>query len=159
MSPAGAVLLSVHVAGTPRPQGSKRGFVVQGRGSKPRAIVVDDNKASLRDWRSDVIGAVRQAWHALGERPALTGPVGVRLVFALPRPAKPKWWAPAVKGADLDKLERTILDALEIAGVLVDDAQVCDLASVKRYPGPAVALTVPGVLITVSALTPEGLPA
>lgn len=151
---AGA-LLSVHVAGAPKAQGSKRGFVVTGQGGKQRAVVVDSAKKPLRDWRSDVIGAVRTEWAG---RVAWTGAVAVRLVFALPRPAKPKDWLPSGRVGDVDKLARTILDALEIAGVLCDDAQVCDLSVSKRYPGPAVAQTVPGVLITVARITEPDVP-
>ena len=40
-----------------------------------------------------------------------------------------------------------------------DDAQVVDLHVVKDYPGPAVAQTVPGVLITVHRVTDPAAPA
>lgn len=168
MSPRGDVVLAVHVSGTPKPQGSKRGFVVPGKdGGKARAVVVDSNKRPLRDWRGDVTAAVQREMQATedlapdGWQP-LAGPLAVRLVFALPRPASaPKTrrvW-PSGRVGDVDKLARSVLDSLTDAGVWRDDAQVVDLHVVKDYPGPAVAQTVPGVLITVHRVTDPAAPA
>lgn len=169
VTPRGESVLAVHVVGTPKQQGSKRGFVVPGKGGgRARAVIVDDNKKPLKDWRTDVVLACRAAVEAsTGTSWPLPGPLAVRLVFAMPRPARPKWPWPAVK-PDIDKLERAVLDALTDAGVWVDDAQVVDLHAVKHYPGPDIGQHVPGVRITVwrvadtasaSALPLEGDPA
>ena len=150
-------VLSVHVVGTPKPQGSKRAFVVPGKGDrKARAVVVDSDKGPLKDWRGDVTAAVRDAYGA--DRAPTLGPLAVRLVFALPRPASSRaavLW-PFGRVGDVDKLARSVLDSLEAAGVMKDDAQVCDLRVVKRYPGPDIGQHVPGVRITVHRLNPEG---
>lgn len=150
MSPRGEALLSVHVVGAPKQQGSKRGFVVQAKGAaRPRAVIVDDNKKPLKDWRTDVVlGCQREVEAATDVSWPLTGPIAVRLIFAMPKPARPKWPWPAVK-PDIDKLERAVLDAMTDAGVWVDDAQVVDLHAVKQYPGPDIGQHVPGVRITV----------
>lgn len=157
MTPRGDAVLAVHVVGTPKPQGSKRAFVVQAKGAKARAVVVDSAKRPLKDWRGDVTAAVQRELQAVddlapdGWQP-LVGPVAVRLVFALPRPASaPKTrrvW-PSGRVGDVDKLARSVLDSLTDAGVWHDDAQVVDLHVVKDYPGPDIAQHVPGVRITV----------
>lgn len=155
------VVLSVHVVGTPKAQGSKRAFVVKGKGedAKARAVVVDARPGPLKDWRGDVTAAVRTAY---GERPPVAGPVAVRLVFALPRPAsapKTRRTWPDGRVGDVDKLARSVLDSLTDAGVWHDDAQVVDLRVVKDYPGPAIGQHVPGVRITIARITdPERTP-
>lgn len=158
MSPRGDAVLSVHVHGTPKPQGSKRAFVVPGKGDRrARAVVVDASKRPLKDWRGDVTAAVQRELQAVddlapdGWQP-LVGPLAVRLVFALPRPASaPKTrrvW-PSGRVGDVDKLARSVLDSLTDAGVWHDDAQVVDLHVVKDYPGPDIGQHLPGVRITV----------
>lgn len=128
--------VTITVYGTPAPQGSKRGFVVGNR-----AVVVDDNKRPLRDWRGDV----KKAAEATGSS-MLLQPVGVEITFSLARPRSHyrtgkttshllTGTAPAhPKGKpDVDKLARAVLDGLKAAGMYADDAQVCDLHAVKRY--------------------------
>lgn len=61
----------------------------------------------------------------------------VGLVFTMPKPKsapkrKPSW--PTTK-PDVDKLARNALDALQIAGILRDDAQVVSLIVWKGYEG------------------------
>ena len=68
--------LAFQVFGDPIPQGSKRAFVV-----KNRAVVVDDNKAPLRSWRSQIVDAARAELN--GEAPDL-GPVRVTPRFRTP---------------------------------------------------------------------------
>lgn len=150
MSPRGDAVLSVHVVGAPKQQGSKRGFVIPGQGErKARAVVVDDNKKPLKDWRTDVVLACQRAVEAAADVVwPLPGPLDVRLVFAMPRPARPKWPWPAVK-PDIDKLERAVLDAMTDAGVWNDDAQVVHLDTWKAYPSADLGQHVPGVRITV----------
>jgi len=148
----GRPVLAVHVVGTPKPQGSKRAFVVKKKGQKARAIVVDDAKGPLQDWRASVTQAALTALN--GQAPAV-GPLAVRLVFALPRPASaPKGrrvW-PVGRVGDVDKLARSVLDSLTDAGVWRDDCQVIDLRVVKDYPGPDIGQHIPGVRITVHHL-------
>lgn len=139
------------VAGTPAPQGSKRHV---GRG-----VLIESSK-QLKPWREDVRqGAlVALADHA----PLLKGPVGVSLLFWLPRPKshpKTRRTIPTTR-PDIDKLARAILDALTSAGAYNDDSQVTWLVLEKRYVHPpALALdgepTAPGVDITITEAAPD----
>jgi crossover junction endodeoxyribonuclease RusA len=150
VSPRPPAVLSIHVVGVPSTQGSMRGYVVGGR-----ARITSTNASRLKPWREAVRATAVStiAVDHLGPWQPLTGPVGVRIVFALPKPASaPKTrrtWPVGARSGDVDKLARACLDACTDAGVWRDDSQVVDLHAVKDYPGPDVALTVPGALITV----------
>ena len=116
--------IAFQVFGDPVPQGSKRAFVV-----KNRAVVVDDNKATLRSWRTAVVDAARAELN--GEAPDL-GPVRITLMFFLRQPKRPKAPVPITK-PDADKLARAVLDGMTDAGVFRDDSQVTTLTVRKRY--------------------------
>jgi crossover junction endodeoxyribonuclease RusA len=129
--------LAFQVFGDPVPQGSKRAFVV-----KNRAVVVDDNKAPLKSWRSAVIDAARAELH--GGAIDL-GPVRVTMMFFLRRPKRPKADVPITR-PDVDKLARAVLDGMTDAGVIRDDSQVTTLTARKRYTteAPCVRVFVDG---------------
>lgn len=127
--------LVFYVPGTPAPQGSKRHV---GNG-----VMVESSKA-VKPWRQDVTAAAIDAATTAGWETA-TGPVGLRLTFYLRRPrshygtgrnadqvkpSAPEY--PATK-PDLDKLQRSTLDALTTAGVLADDARVVLIDAAKVY--------------------------
>jgi Holliday junction resolvase RusA-like endonuclease len=143
-------VLDIHVTGIPQPQGSKKGFVNPRSG---RAIIVDDNKKTLRTWRDDVKAGAQEAILAregTGDCFAmLGGPVGLDITFLMPRPkghygtgrnagvlkdSAPK--RPTTK-PDIDKLMRSTLDALRDVGVYVDDSQVVTLTGRKVYANGA----------------------
>lgn len=148
----GELVIAVH--GTPAPQGSK--FAVK-RGDK--AVVVDDNKPALNNWRADVRDAAEKALD--GVTPYLDmweGAVGVEIEF---RFARPKGHYRTGKNAhvlresaplhpqvkpDVDKAARAVLDSLKAAGVVKDDARVTDLRAVKRYCRRG---QLPGAVITI----------
>lgn len=130
--------LTFTVHGVPIPQGSHKGFVVNGR-----AVITQDNKRT-RPWRQDMTHA---ALEAMGDRAPLLGPVQVLVQFVMPRPkahfrtgrnadqlrdGAPKY--PAGK-PDVDKLARNLLDSLTAAQVVRDDAQVVHLCAYKVYAG------------------------
>lgn len=124
-------MIEFFVPGAPAPQGSKKHV---GRG-----ILIESSKA-VGPWRERVALAA----HAHTER-LLTGPVGVRLHFVLPRPKSARKGVEiTIKRPDVDKLARACLDALTDV-VIHDDAQVVDLHATKRL-----ALTdLPGVHIEI----------
>lgn len=133
-------MISFFVPGTPKPQGSKRGFVNKHTG---KVAMVESAGAPLKDWRGDV---KRFAVDAMGELLPLTGPVGVVLEFRLTRPKshpKTKVTYPTARNGDIDKYCRGILDALTSVCFL-DDAQVTSLAASKTWasgsPGVEVRL-------------------
>ncbi len=90
------------VEGVPEPQGSARGFVVNGR-----AVITTDNP-NLKAWRKTV---------ALAYQPHIAGPISspvvVRAAFRFPRPpSAPKSRLYPATIPDLDKLLRGLLDSL-----------------------------------------------
>ena len=130
--------INVFVAGIPQPKGSHRTFIPRGC---RRSVVTNDNKQT-RPWQDTVgIGLLphrpRQLW---------TGPILVYLRFHLPRPKSlPSKVQHLIRKPDLDKLTRTILDAMK--GIIYkDDAQVCQSNEEKCYA------TRPGVHIHVKRL-------
>jgi Holliday junction resolvase RusA-like endonuclease len=126
------------VVAVPKPQGSKRGFVVQGKNdAKPRAIVVDSDKQPLKDFREAVRSTAVEAKPEGFE--AFEGPLTVVLAFALRKPKVaergPRRWPIGKTAGDVDKLTRSVLDALTDAAVFGDDGQVVRLVVEKDYPG------------------------
>src|SRR5215831_4942691 len=126
--------VSFEVPGEPQPQGSSKAFKHRHTG---RVMVTSDN-ARLRPWRDAVCWHARQA---LAAGAPLAGPVAVELDFRFARPAghfgkrgiRPAAPREHVVRPDLDKLIRSVLDALSEAGIWRDDAQVITLAARKGY--------------------------
>lgn len=120
--------MSVFVAGTPAPQGSKRVF---------NGHVVDVNPRALKEWRELVAHEAQR----YGVQRIETEPVQITLDFYFSRPkahfranGQIKDSAPHYPATrpDIDKLARAVLDAL--TGVAFrDDAQVARLDVRKRY--------------------------
>lgn len=129
-------VLSFTVYGKPEPQGSIRAFVHPKTG---RPILTSTNP-NMKGWR-DLI-----AWSAVEQmagREPFEGPIQVRASFYLPRPKSVKRPSPTVK-PDLDKLQRSLLDALTDV-VYRDDAQVVSIHASKHYvnaevPSPCVGV-------------------
>lgn len=137
-------VLTIDVIGRPRPKGSMRPI---GHG---RMIEQVDNK----DWRAAVIAAAReQVAQPNGELcfgyPCLA-PLTVAIDLRFDRPKSAKAGArPSTRSTgDIDKLVRLILDALQDAGVMKDDAQVIQLVATKRF---CLQREVPGARIAVEA--------
>lgn len=125
-----AEVVSFFVAGTPKPQGSKRAFV---HPKTRRAILTESAGAALKDWRYDV---KTTAIMKMAGKDMIVTPKAVMLKvnFILPRPVslpKTKPTPLAAKKPDTDKLLRAIGDAL--TGVVYsDDSQVIELHGFKR---------------------------
>lgn len=141
------------VPGIPVPQGSKRGFI--NPKNPKRALVVDVQHVSLRSWRRDIIDAA----HAVYGGPALDCALNVGLTFGFARPLghfKPngdlRASAPThmATGKDLDKLIRAVLDALEAAGIVTNDARVGGLMCFKDYIDVAGFGPRPGLQVSIS---------
>lgn len=141
--------MKIIVHGTPAPQGSKK-FV--GTDRNGRGIMVESSK-KVKPWRQDVRDA---ALLVRDGAKAIDGPIVVRMVFTLPKPAS----APkrrkiyAMRKPDLSKLARSTEDALVEAGLFTDDARIVEYERLaKVFPGEdPEALDSPGVLITVREL-------
>ena len=118
--------MNFFVPGLPKPQGSKRAFVVKGR-----PVLAESAGQPLKDWRAVVALA---AMNQMAGSPPLDGPVLVRLGFYLPRPKshpKTKITYPTSR-PDIDKLARSVLDALTHI-CFSDDAQVVHLEARKWW--------------------------
>lgn len=118
--------LSLFIEGRPAPQGSKTSI---GRGR------FKESSNYLAPWRATIVDQLTDDNGIPALRFAKDVPVFVGLDFYLDRPKylKPEVVKPYTKTPDLDKLCRAVLDALKIAGVLHDDAQVDDLRATKAY--------------------------
>lgn len=148
--------ISFWVGGQPIQQGSK----TAGKTNDGRAFVRDSNSKLLRPWRAAVTDAARRALDGT----KLNGPVRVDLLFLLERPKshygtgrnryvmKEKAPARPTSKPDLDKLARSILDALTDALAYTDDAYVVTLTASKIY---AHHTGTPGVQIKVRTIDNE----
>jgi Holliday junction resolvase RusA-like endonuclease len=147
-APSRTRALTFFAAGTPRPKGSHKAFVVNGR-----AILAGMGKDE-KGWRATVTAAASDAMRTAGVAP-LEGCVDVLLEFYDQRPkghfrtngqlkadAQPR----PTKAPDADKLMRSVGDALN--GVCWrDDAQVCEATIRKLYTTEAQPFV--GVRVTV----------
>lgn len=154
-------MITIEVKGRPAAQGSK--IVFRGGGMKESSRYLDP-------WRNDVRMAADAVMtllsHQLYEDDTpliLTEAVRVNIVFRFARPKNhygtgrnantlkptaPPW--PISRGlGDLDKLERSTLDALTASGVWIDDSQVVQMRSTKTW---ADGICDPGATITISEL-------
>lgn len=138
--------LSFTVFGTAQPKGSARAFVPKGW---KRAIVTSANPKN-KGWQQLVAEAASQALN--GQTFYTGGAVRLTVVFSLPRPKSlPKKVSAHLKKPDLDKLVRSVKDALTKV-VWQDDAQVTEIHAVKQY---AVDQQSPCATIRVLALDAE----
>ena len=122
------------VDGKPEPKGSAR--AVKSKSTGRPVLLMGGDKASarrLKSWATAIGWAARAAWTG----PAIAGPVYLSAHFIVP--------GKATRPPDLDKLQRTVLDALT-GIVYVDDAQVVAIDSEKDGPSKS-----PGVLIQIYA--------
>jgi Holliday junction resolvase RusA-like endonuclease len=124
------------VAGTPVEQGSK----TSGLRKDGSPYMRDSNSKKLKPWREQVEAVAKAVRGA-----TLTGPVEVNMIFAKERPkghygtgrnadvlkaSAPRY--PTTK-PDIDKLQRSILDALTAAGCFTDDSYVISTTATKIY--------------------------
>lgn len=114
-------MYSFWIDGEPAPQGSKNGFIKNGR------VVMVESSLKVKPWRIAVAAETRKQVTC-----SLQNPVEIALVFHLPRPktVTRKW--PAVK-PDLDKLIRSTFDGLKTGGLYIDDALVIAVSASKQY--------------------------
>lgn len=115
---------AVFVPIAPAPKGSTRSFVSPRTGR----VVTQGACKRTKEVEAAIRYAVQQEWKA----GTVSGPVALTVVFSFrqPKSAK-KRHHPTVK-PDIDKLLRTVLDALT-GVVYYDDAQVISVAAQKTY--------------------------
>ena len=125
--------ISFLVHGLPVPQGSTRSWLVNG---KP---VITSAAKGLSTWRRLVADVAQR----FAPDEPWQGPVGIDLHFGLPKPKsapkKRRVWPD--KRPDLDKLTRSVLDALTYV-IFADDSQVVEIRATKDYGAPGVAIEI-----------------
>lgn len=130
-------MIRLVVHGVPEPMGSKSAFVQNGRAVMREGSSSKKN-AAVREWQRAVADAARA--HLAGHpRSPLSEPVSVSLTFLFPPVKSDPYRTMHATKPDLDKLTRSTLDALTQAGLLADDALVCDVRARKRYCPEGVA--------------------
>jgi Holliday junction resolvase RusA-like endonuclease len=112
---------TISVTGDPASQGSHA--IMNGR-------IVQVNSKKHKAWRTaivtEAISALPKNWEPLDE------PVELIVNFYMPRPTSVKRPLPSV-APDLDKLVRSVGDALAIAGVYTDDSRIVRISARKLY--------------------------
>lgn len=130
-------MLSVWIPGHPKPQGSKTlGYKRDGK-----AFMREAN-SKARSWRTVVVEALT----TIASDP-IEGPARVMAHFYMPMLKRPIPHPITRSSYDIDKLSRTILDALTIANIIDDDSQVVTLIATKEYSER------PGVRIQIEPYT------
>jgi Holliday junction resolvase RusA-like endonuclease len=113
--------VSFSVSGDPASQGSHA--IMNGR-------IVQVNSKKHKAWRTAIVNEVIATLPADWE--PIDGPCELIVMFYLPKPATVKRSAPSV-APDLDKLVRSVGDALAIAGVYTDDSRITRISARKLY--------------------------
>lgn len=125
-------MIRFEVLGTPTPQGSKtrmpNGAMVEGRSKNQR-----DAHSS---WRTAVADHARAVAATHGK---LDGPLMLQVTFRFAMPASARkadylrGWSWKTSAPDLDKLVRSVGDALKIGGLITDDSRIVELRAVKEH--------------------------
>ena len=126
---------TIWIPGKPTPQGSKKGFVINGR-----AVLVDVSEGS-KAWRAHVTQRVRE--HA--EYIRYKGAVQVSMIFYMEK-AKTNKKQFMIQKPDIDKLCRSVLDALTDSEIIEDDSRVTGLTAYKEWESKDMR---PGVFIHI----------
>ena len=128
--------VSLSVVRDPASQGSHA--IMQGR-------IVQVNSKKHKAWRTAIVNEVIATLPADWE--PIDGPCELMVNFYMAKPASVKRSSPSV-APDLDKLVRSVGDALAIAGVYTDDSRITRISARKLY---AQGIE-PGATITVKSL-------
>lgn len=128
--------VSFSITGDPASQGSHA--IMNGR-------IVQVNSKKHKAWRTAIINEVIATLPA--DWVPIDGPCELNVMFLMPKPVSVKRSSPSV-APDLDKLIRSVGDALAIAGVYTDDSRITRISARKVY---AQGIE-PGATITVKAL-------
>ncbi len=137
-------MIEITIAGDPVSKGSMKAFTYQDKGGKYRSAITHSN-AKTKTWQKQVEREIKHTLKLLGRWQMLDCAVRVRMQFWLTKPKSVKRSHPCVK-PDIDKLARTVADALE-GTLLTNDSRIVELHVLKAY-----ALAEPGCRIEVEEL-------
>lgn len=128
--------VTLSVIGDPASQGSHA--IMHGR-------IVQVNSAKHKRWRTAIVN------EAISQLPSdwvpIDGPCELIVNFYMPKPPSVKRELPSVM-PDLDKLIRSVGDAVAIAGIVTDDSRIVRISARKLY---AVGIE-PGATIVIKEL-------
>jgi len=165
---AAVVPLTFTVIGDPQPKGSTKILPIGGivarlrRGSVTlhsmrelmTSVIVTSDNPQVKSWQSRIAFEATTTLRQTPQFEGLGGAVSVQVEFFLPRPTGlPKSYAgPHLKKPDVDKLVRSLLDAL--TGILwPDDSRVTAIVAGKAYAGlgeqPRAVVTVRPIAATM----------
>jgi Holliday junction resolvase RusA-like endonuclease len=130
---------SIWISGKATPQGSKKAFVINNR-----AVLVDASGGN-KEWRKKVTDTVKAHEQYIRYK----GAVNVKLAFYMEK-AKSNKTGFMMQKPDIDKLARSVLDALTDSEIIEDDSRVVHLTCSKTWADEQ-----PGVLITISQEKPN----
>ena len=105
-----------------------------------------DSNVNVTPWRAAICAeALSQPVRGLD------GPLAVRVTITVPKPKSSKDKAPITRtSGDIDKHLRCILDALQDADLIADDARIIRAIVEKTWPGTTIdSLDTPGAVIVV----------
>jgi crossover junction endodeoxyribonuclease RusA len=131
--PANNIPLTFVVFGVPQPQGSSRAFMPKGW---TRPVITSDN-SKVKPWRQEIVGTALNEIERVGFSLIDSGPVQVEAKFFFERPkSTKKSVVHKTTKPDLDKLVRSLGDALTGIAFRDDSQVVCCVAS-KHFGSPA----------------------
>jgi len=130
----------------PAPQGSKKYVGTRRTASGNNIPLIVESSAALPAWRKAVSDAVKHAMLESGDDSKFDSAVRVDAVFYMRKPRTVSRQYPQTP-PDIDKVCRSLLDAVTHGGVWVDDALVVELHAVKTW-----ATNEPGVIVTITAI-------
>lgn len=143
-------LIEFEVLGLPAPQGSARAFMANGRAHLTNAKTPKHNA-----WRDSVAQAARDVAEHDDVTAPLDGALNLSIEFRFPMPkSRPKRVRDAgsamkTSAPDLDKLVRSVCDALVAGGLIADDARIAWLCANKTevvgWTGAVIKLSGSGV--------------
>lgn len=114
-------MITAWVPGKPQPQGSKKGFIINGK------VVLVESSKGLKPWRNKIREVVE---HSENYK-KLSGAIHVSVSFYF-KQAKTNKTTSHVQKPDVDKCLRAVLDSLT-GSVYDDDAQVVSVSCWKSW--------------------------
>ena len=130
----------------PAPQGSKKYVGTRRTALGNNIPLIVESSAALPAWRKAVAEAVQQAMTDSEDFSKFDSAVRVDAVFYMRKPRTVTRQYPQTP-PDIDKVCRSLLDAVTKGGVWVDDALVVELHAVKTW-----AVNEPGVIVTITKI-------
>ena len=128
-------MISIHVAGTPRPKQSAR-FV------KGRAIPIAATNKQLKVWDAAIKASCRRALDA-GAEP-MAGPLCMEVRFYFKTPKAERWGLPHTHRPDADNCVKEVMDSIKKSGLMaVDDCYIAGIDAQKIWAKDA------GMVVTI----------